>query len=145
MICSLGSLGKYIVNDEICRKIERNLTRMNQNSYLEAVKCSFGQKIKFREPQKQFRNPKIGFGSASRAKKSQQGLVLEALNRVLAAPWGLLEGSWALLGKSIEKRARGIPKMCRFGIPKSRSKFIKIDAKKHCVSRCMFSRFFQNL
>ena len=141
-ICSLGSLGKCIVNDENWRKTHENLTRINQNSNLEAIKCSFGQTIGFREPQNRFWNPKIGFGSPSGAQKNQQGLVLEVLNRVWAAPWSFLGGSWALLGKSIEKRPRVITKMCCFGIPKSRPKSIKIDAKKHRVFKhVFFTRF----
>ena len=139
-----GFIGKYIINNKTGRKINENLSRIHQNFNLEAMKSSFGQKSWCREPQNRFRNPKIGFGSASGAQKNQQGLALEALNRALAVPWGLLGGSWALLGKSIEKRPRGLPKMYRFGIPKSRPKFIKIDAKKHCVFRCAFSAFFQH-
>ena len=76
------------------------------------------------------------------ANKNQQGLVLEALNRVWAAPWSFLGGSWALLGKSIEKRPRVITKMCCFGIPKSRPKSIKIDAKKHRVFKHVFFTMF---
>ena len=79
------------------------MANFGQISNLETIKCSFGKKNWFGEPQNRFWNPKIGFGSAFGASQTEKETVLEGLERVLAASWAVLRGSWEALGGALGK------------------------------------------